>query len=171
MQVFIILQYNTDNSLRTNLSKFLKVRNSRQLILCFLFLLGISQKWNLSVTNLLAFIEDQLKSFIFRCIIILSGTMFMILLKFSFVAISIGFINDSLAVFHIIFELTLVPFVIIIEVYALPLLLIITPPSNIVLPAEIVILADPMLLAFDKITLISLVVRVLDDSTSIELSI
>lgn len=97
--------------------------------------------------------------------------MFMILLKFSFVAISIGFINDSLAVFHIIFELTLVPFVIIIEVYALPLLLIMTPPSNIVLSAEIVILADPMLLAFDKITLISLVVRVLDDSTSIELSI
>ena len=59
----------------------------------------------------------------------------MIFLKFPFVAISIGFINYSLTVFHIIFEFTLVPFIIIVEVYALPLFLIMTPSSNIVLSA------------------------------------
>lgn len=59
----------------------------------------------------------------------------MIFLKFPFVAISIGLVNDSLAVFQIIFELTLVPFVIIVEVYALPLFLVMTPSSNIVLSA------------------------------------
>lgn len=135
MQLFIILQYNTGNSLRADLSEILKVGNRRQLILCFLFLHQIRQRGNLSATNLLTFIKDELESFIYSCIIILSRTMLMIFLKLPFVAISISFINYSLTVFHIIFELTLIPFVIIVEVYALPLFLVMTPSSNIVLSA------------------------------------